>query len=76
MNKWMLSLVSVTLLALAMSGCGGSDGSAGVTSDGGAQTPTPTPETPVSTTVRDLSDTPDQFGDTLPAVPVIPDLAE
>ena len=74
MSKWILSLASVAMLALAMSGCGGSDGSSNVddgagTNNGGG-TPAPAP------IVRDLSDTPNQFGSDIPNVPMIPDMAE
>ena len=75
MSKWILSLASVAMLALAMSGCGGSDGSSSVGgADGGTTAVTPPAESS-TTQARDLSGTPDQFGDALPAVPM-PDLAE
>lgn len=69
MSKWIISLASAAMLAFAFSGCGGSDGESSAAVD------TPSTETPAtSQPANDYTRTADQFGDTLPAVPMIPEM--
>jgi len=67
MSKWIISLASAAMLAFAFSGCGGSDGESSAAVD----TPIDTPSTEAA---NDYSGTPDQFGEALPAVPMIPEM--
>jgi len=74
MSKWIVSLVAVALSAVMFSGCGGSEGSSsaeGGNNGGGSTNPPPTEQV-----TKDFTGTPDQFGNKLPAVPVMPDMAE
>lgn len=72
MSKWIVSLAAVALSAMMFSGCGGESGSSAVdTGDGDGQSNT---EQPTNGTTGDFTSTPNQFGDKLPAVPVMPDM--
>jgi len=80
MNRWILSLASVIVLALAMSGCGGSEGSSSVgtvspgdTNQKGDDTPADGSEASTEP-AKDFTRTPNQFGDALPEVPAIPEM--
>ncbi|MDY0122336.1 MAG: hypothetical protein RBR54_10385 [Sulfurimonas sp.] len=68
MSKWLLGLASIAMLAFAMSGCGGSDGSS---STSGA-TQNDVNEEELVGEVNDFTRSPNQFVG-LPKVPSMPD---
>lgn len=68
MSKWLISLASIAMLAFAMSGCGGSDGSSSATAT--PNTGGEVVEEEQNNETRVINE-PDGFED-LPAVPMPP----